>query len=75
MMLPMNEPVYQSDMLREVREGLDRARGQWRPICNDLGISYHWLTKVAQGQINSPGVNEVERLHKYLSARFPQQAA
>ena len=40
--------------------------------CSDLGISYHWLTKVAQGQISSPGVNEIERLHKYLSARFPR---
>ena len=66
---------YEADMLREVRELLDVARGNWRGICSELGISYHWLTKVAQEQIASPGVNEVERLHKYLTARFPRRAA
>lgn len=65
---------YQSDMLREVREALGRARGAWRGVCDDLGISYHWLCKVAQGQIESPGVNEIERLHKYLSAKYPKAA-
>jgi hypothetical protein len=66
---------YQSDMLREVREGLNRARGGWRGICGELDISYHWLAKVAQGQISNPGVNEIERLHKYLSAKYPRKVA
>ena len=55
-------------MLAEVRQLLDMNRGKWPRIANDLGISYSWLQKVAQGQIKSPGVVEVERLHRYLRA-------
>lgn len=67
--------MYQSSMLIEVKEGLERARGEWRKICLELGIDYSWLCKVAQGQIDDPGVSRVERLHRYLVAVYPPEAA
>jgi uncharacterized membrane protein len=66
--------AYQSEMLADVQKRLYEVRGSWPQICTDLSISYSWLCKVAQKQIASPGVNEIERLHKYLSARFPKAA-
>lgn len=66
--------MYHSTMLAEVKDSLARAKGDWHQICDQLDISYSWLCKVAQGQIKSPGVNEIERLHKYLAARYPRAA-
>lgn len=71
----MPAPEYQSEMLAEVRQMLEQQRGSWQEICADLHISYHWLTKMVQGQISNPGINKVEQLHKYLTARFPRAAA
>ena len=71
----MTAPEYQSEMLAEVRHMLEQQRGSWQEICGDLHISYHWMTKMVQGQISNPGINKVEQLHKYLTARFPRAAA
>ena len=67
--------MYQSEILEEVRAGLGRAKGDWPKICVELAIDYSWLCKVAQGQINNPGINQVERLHKYLAAVYPPRVA
>lgn len=71
----MERPKYQSEMLAEVRRCLEERKGDWQEICDDLGISYHWLTKMAQKQIKDPGIAKVEQLHRYLTARFPREAA
>jgi len=63
--------MFESEMLAEVRDGLDRARGEWKKVCEDTDVDYSWLCKVAQGQIANPGVQQVERLHKYLAAVYP----
>lgn len=64
--------MKESELLEEVKTGLSRAKGHWPAIAHDLGVSYWWLSKVANGHIRNPGVIEVERLNRYLNGHFPK---
>jgi transcriptional regulator with XRE-family HTH domain len=44
-----------------------RDRGRYREVAEATGLGYDWINKLVQGQIKDPGVNKIERLHKYLS--------
>lgn len=54
--------------LRYVVKKLDAAKGKWREISMDSGVSYHTLTKVAQGRVKNPRVATVEALAKYFAS-------
>lgn len=56
-------------MLPEVVALLLEQRGNWRSICEATGVNYNTLQKIAQGKSENPGVNTVEKLHGYLTAR------
>lgn len=51
-----------------------RERGGYREVAEATGLGYDWINKLVQGQIKDPGVNKIERLHRYLS-ESPHQAA
>lgn len=51
-----------------------RERGRYREVADATGLGYDWINKLVQGQIKDPGVNKIERLHKYLSTA-PNHAA
>lgn len=44
-----------------------RERGRYREVAQATGLGYDWINKLVQGQIRDPGVNKIERLHKYLT--------
>lgn len=55
-------------MLERVVRGLQARKGQWRQIAEACGVSYSWLTKVAQGHIRNPRVSHLEAVDSYLRA-------
>ena len=53
-------------LLDAVLAGLQDRKGEWPSIAKETGLDYSWLTKLAQGQINDPGIKKIERLAGYL---------
>ena len=58
--------------LQYVIKKLAAAKGKWREISLDSKVSYHTLTKVAQGRVKNPRVGTVEALAKYFSKANPR---
>ena len=44
-------------------------------ICRDTGLGRRWMHKLLAGQLTDPGVNKIERLHNYLTAKQDGAAA
>lgn len=57
----------ESASLLETTIALLREHGRYREVADATGLGYDWLAKLAQGAIADPGVNKIERLHRYLS--------
>lgn len=55
------------DTLTQIRNELQPRRGDWPAICTATGLSYWWLTKLAQGRIREPGLSKIERLQGYFA--------
>lgn len=62
----MNAP--EPDLLAVTLQLLERHRGRWPGICAATGLSYSWLTKLAQGLIRNPSFLRLQRLHEHLLA-------
>lgn len=62
--VPMNKPFLEKtlDLLKDRSES-------YRVICLNSGLSFDWLTKVAQGIIKDPSVRKIQQLHDYLQSR------
>lgn len=45
---------------------LQEHKGSWPAIAQATGLDYSWLTKVAQGKIENPGVRQIEQLAAYF---------
>ena len=62
---------YESVMLKETRSLLRiQAKGFWRLVTEETGITYSQLASIAYKTNANPGVNTVEFLHNYLRGRF-----
>lgn len=55
-------------MLERVRRMLNQRKGHWPAIAEQCGVSYSWLSKLAQGVNRNPTVTRLERLDEYLRA-------
>lgn len=58
----MNTPTLLETTLEKLR-----ARGRYREVSEATGLNYDWIAKLVQGHIEDPGVNKVERLHRFLT--------
>lgn len=58
--------VMNQNLLEITLKALAERRGKWPQICRDTGLDYDWLTKLAQGRIQDPGVKKIQRLHDYF---------
>lgn len=54
--------------MTEIRDGLDRARGQWPKIAKDTGLDYFTIARIARGVTASPRIDTVELLSQWLGA-------
>ncbi len=49
-------------VLRQLQE----RKGNWPQIEKDTGMPYSWLSKLARGLIDDPGVKKIEKLARYF---------
>ena len=67
------------DLLREVREGLQARRGDWKRIAADLApdVSYSWISKVGAGDYGSePSYRRLSIVRTYLlTGKAPERQA
>lgn len=47
---------------------LECHRGSWPAVCRATGLSYSWLTKLAQGAIPDPSFRRLQKLHDFLQS-------
>jgi len=47
-------------------------RGHWMQTAEETGLKREWIAKLAQGKFDDPGVNKIEKLHGYLTAKYPE---
>ena len=57
------------DLYKSTVEMLIASRGKFRTIAEETGLDYFWLSSVAQGRIEDPGVRKMQRLYDYLTAQ------
>ena len=63
------------DTITTLRNDLNRRKGDWPTLCKATGLSYHWLTKFAQGKIAEPGIRKAEKVQAYIAEHPLQNAA
>lgn len=52
--------------LSSVLSKLRHRKGSWRRIARETGLTYWWLSKLARGLIDDPGVKKVGKLARYF---------
>ena len=57
-------------VLRQLQE----RKGRWPQIEKDTGMPYSWLSKLARGLIDDPGVKKIEKLARYFRLLEKQEA-
>lgn len=55
-----------SSLLPMTRQRLKARLGQYPVIVRETGLTYSWLQKFANGRINNPTINSLDRLIQYL---------
>jgi predicted transcriptional regulator len=66
---------YTPMLLPTVKRLLDERRGSWPEIQKQTGIPYRTIQNIAQGAVQHPSVETVERLHHYLTQPAGDNAA
>lgn len=62
-------------LLERTKALLIRDRGNWPTTAAEAGVDREWMAKLAQGKIDDPGVVKIEKLYRYLSHKYPSEAA
>lgn len=66
------------------RRYVQSQRGNFRELSERTGLSYHWLSKFAQGRFADPGASKIDALFAAMAPqggaeevvdRFPAQVA
>lgn len=63
------EIAASDDLLAYVLAQLNARRGRWPTIAIESGVPYDTITKIAQRQIEDPGVSKVQRLANYFRSQ------
>lgn len=65
------------DLLKEVREGINARKGDWKQIARDVpGVSYSWISQVGRGAYKSePSYTRLKAVADYLRTGKVRKAA
>lgn len=55
-----------TDLDTQVRELLEKRRGDWPTIATASGVSYSWLSQFVRAKIPNPGYVTLKKLHAVL---------
>lgn len=56
-------------LLTYVLRELQAKKGSWPTIARETNLDYSWLTKLAQGSIDDPGVQKIQKLADHFKGR------
>jgi hypothetical protein len=57
-----------------VMRQLQERKGSWPQIEKETGLDYSWLSKLARGVIDDPGVKKIGKLAVYFRLLSKQEA-
>lgn len=57
--------------MTDLRDGLDKARGNWPRIAADTGIDYFTIARIARGETERPHFDTVEKIQEWLRDHPP----
>lgn len=49
-----------------LRSRLNAEKGSWREIAEAAGLTYSWVTKFGNGELNNPTIGKLQRLYEYF---------
>lgn len=52
--------------IEHARRFVQSQRGNFRELSERTGLSYHWLSKFAQGRFADPGSSKVDKLFEVM---------
>ena len=52
--------------MERVRQGLEKARGNWPKISRDTGVDYFTICRIARGETGNPRIQTVEAIQGWL---------
>jgi transcriptional regulator with XRE-family HTH domain len=55
------DPIEHPD-ISVVRDKLEACKGHWDLVAAESGVSYSWLSKFANGHVENPGANTLQRV-------------
>lgn len=58
-------------LLEETLQLLALDKGDRPTTADECNLGKEWLSKLAQGAIEDPGVNKIEKLNAYLKNKYP----
>lgn len=61
-------------LLEETITLLGKDKGNWPTTAEETGLGREWISKLARGLIDDPGINKVEKLHAYLVNKYGEAA-
>lgn len=53
----------------EVRDLLEKRRGDWLAVAQGSDVSYSWLSKFFNGKIDNPGLMTLTKLRDFLKGK------
>lgn len=65
------------DLLTEVRDGLDKRRGDWKRMAREIdGVSYSWIQQLGSGNYKSaPSYARLLAVAQWMRANPVQEAS
>lgn len=59
----------------EVRELLEKRRGDWPSITKEVDVSHSWISKFVRGHIQNPGTKTLLELKAHLTSTAKREKA
>ena len=59
------------DVMDDLRNELEKARGHWPRIAAETGVDYFTVARIARGDTQNPRIDTVEKLRAWLAANPP----
>lgn len=59
--------------IEHARRFVRSQRGNFRELSARTGLSYHWLSKFAQGRFEDPGASKIDKLFEVMPSPYHAQ--
>ena len=63
------------NLAKQATDYLESTKGTWTKIADETKLNIEWIYRFAQGRINDPGVNKIEKLLEHRDSNASHQIA